>query len=261
MRILMVAARYLPFMGGIEAHVYEVAMRMAAQGHDVTVLTTDPTGALARVERHEKINVVRVKAWPKKRDFYFAPEIAGHIARGSWDVVHIQGYHTLVPVLAMAAAISAGVPFVLTFHSGGHSSHLRNALRTTQHRLLAPLVRRAAQLIAVSEFEADRFSRDMRISRQKFTVVPNGAQLAAAQNQSSPGAVGPLIVSIGRARSTKATIGRSKHFRPSLPSGQRRVCGFWERVRTSRRFRCWLSVLDCAIKSRLAEFRYVSAQT
>ena len=43
-RIVMVAARYLPFVGGIETHIHEVGARMAAFGHQITVLTTDPTG-------------------------------------------------------------------------------------------------------------------------------------------------------------------------------------------------------------------------
>ena len=46
LRILMVAARYLPFTGGIETHIREVGSRMAAEGHTVAVLTADPSGNL-----------------------------------------------------------------------------------------------------------------------------------------------------------------------------------------------------------------------
>ena len=44
LRVGMVTARALPFMGGIETHVHEVSWRLAALGVDVTVLTTDTTG-------------------------------------------------------------------------------------------------------------------------------------------------------------------------------------------------------------------------
>ena len=50
LRIGMVAARALPFMGGIETHVHEVSRRLAASGVDVTVLTTDTSGKLPRSE-------------------------------------------------------------------------------------------------------------------------------------------------------------------------------------------------------------------
>jgi hypothetical protein len=39
----MVLARYSPYVGGTETHVHEVAKRMKTAGHDVTVLTTDPS--------------------------------------------------------------------------------------------------------------------------------------------------------------------------------------------------------------------------
>ncbi len=44
LRILLVTARYLPNVGGTEIHTYEVARRLVAAGHDVTVLTTDLSG-------------------------------------------------------------------------------------------------------------------------------------------------------------------------------------------------------------------------
>lgn len=50
LRIAMVAARCFPFMGGIELHIHEVAPRLAALGHDLTLLTTDPVGNLPREE-------------------------------------------------------------------------------------------------------------------------------------------------------------------------------------------------------------------
>jgi glycosyltransferase involved in cell wall biosynthesis len=179
MRILMVAARYFPFAGGIETHVHEVSKRIAAAGHSVEILTTDPTGALPREEFACGLRIVRVKAWPKQSDYYLAPGVISLINRGSWDLIHIQGYHTLVAPMAMAGAIKRRIPFVLTFHSGGHSSRKRNAMRGVQRAVLRPLVRRAALLIGVSEFEADFFSSTMELPRDRFVVIPNGAQLAA----------------------------------------------------------------------------------
>ncbi len=197
MRILMVAARYYPYMGGIEAHIHEVAHQLVQRGHSITVLTTDPSARLAARETLDGINILRVRAWPKSSDYYLAPAIVSKITSGDWDLVHIQGYHTFVAPLAMAAAIRHRIPFVVTFHSGGHSSRLRNSVRRFQHAFLQPLLRRARQLVAVSEFEADFFSKRLRIPRSRFVVIQNGARLPKP-NVSCAQDHGPLLVSIGR---------------------------------------------------------------
>jgi len=197
MRILMVAARYYPYMGGVETHTHEVARQLVARGQSVTVLSTDPSGRHAAEESFDGIEVLRVRPWSKKDDYYFAPAIAGKIASGAWDIVHVQGYHTFVAPLAMAAAVRRGLPFVITFHSGGHSSRLRNSLRRIQHGLLRPLIRRAEQIIAVSDFEANFFSSRLHIPRERFAVIQNGARLP----EPGPGCSREsalLIVSIGR---------------------------------------------------------------
>ena len=53
----------------------------------------------------ENITVLRVPAWPRARDYYLAPGIAAVVGqRHRWDLVHCQGIHTPVPILAMLAA-------------------------------------------------------------------------------------------------------------------------------------------------------------
>ena len=196
LRILMVCARYLPFTGGTETHVHEVATRLAAQGVDVTVLTTNPAQALPREERAAGVQVIRVPAYPASTDYFFAPGLAPVIRGGGWDLVHIQGYHNFVAPLAMGAAGAAGIPYVVTFHSGGHSSGLRNALRGLQARLLRPLLARAHRMIAVSAFEAELFAERLQLPAERFAVIPNGAHLPAVGADVAPDP--NLIVSVGR---------------------------------------------------------------
>jgi glycosyltransferase involved in cell wall biosynthesis len=196
MRILMVAARCYPFIGGIETHIQEVGPRLVARGHAIEVLTTDPSGKLPLEQEVRGMHVQRVAAWPRELDLYVSPGVYTAIRRGAWDLIHFQGYSTFVVPIGLLAAVRGDLPFILTFHSGGHSSRLRNAVRGTQHALLRPLVARAARLIGVSEFEANFFSARMGVPRERFVVIPNGAAMPAA----SPGVkVDPnLIVSGGR---------------------------------------------------------------
>ncbi len=202
LRVLLVAARYFPYMGGLETHVYEVGRRLARAGVEVTVLTTDVSGRLAAFEESEGMRIRRVRAWPANKDYYFAPGIYRVITRGRWDLVHCQGYHNLVPPLAMLAAWRANIPFVLTFHSGGDVSRLRRALRGMQWAMLLPLLSRARKLIAVSEFEAGFFRERLRLPAERFVVIPNGAHLPhvfePADEATGEADDDPLIVSIGR---------------------------------------------------------------
>jgi glycosyltransferase involved in cell wall biosynthesis len=197
LRIVYVAHRYLPESGGTELHTYEVAKRLAALGHRITVATTDRSGTLPSRERSEGIDVVRVPAWPRENDYYFAPSLFGKVRRAGADIVHCQGYHTLVAPIGMAAALSAGVPFVVTFHSGGHSSRLRVRGRRVQHAALRPLLARASRLVGVSRFEAEFFERTLQLPRDRFVVIPNGADLEKANGVNADVEPG-LIVSMGR---------------------------------------------------------------
>jgi glycosyltransferase involved in cell wall biosynthesis len=193
----MVCPRYLPETGGAEMHVREVTRRLPARGSfDVTVLATDRSRRLPRQEVMDGLPVLRVPAWPRGRDYYLAPGIAAVVRQRRWDLVHCQGVHTPVPWLAMISARRAGLPYLVTFHTGGHSSGLRNALRATQWRLAGPLLRGAASLIAVSRFEADVLTRQARLGGQRVTVIRNGGTLPAPR--AGTAAVPGRIVSSGR---------------------------------------------------------------
>ena len=178
LRVLMVCPRYLPQVGGTEMHVYEVTRRLSALGNfEITVLTTDRSRRLPREEVVEGISVLRVPAWPRRHDYYFAPGIAAVIRQRRWDLVHCQGIHNLVPLIAMISAWRAGIPYLVTFHTGGHSSRLRNAMRTTQWRLAGPLLRNAVSLIAVSHFEAAALAQHARLGDRRVIVIRNGGAL------------------------------------------------------------------------------------
>jgi len=196
----MVSARYFPLAGGTETHVYEVSQRLVNMGYRITVCTTDPSSELAPYDRDGDVEIVRLRAYPKHSDLYFAPALGKFVRDGQWDLLHLQGYHTFVAPLALFAAKRRGIPYVVTFHSGGHSSRWRNSIRHLQIRLLRPLLTGAEQLIGVSEFEAEHFSRLLQLPREAFRVVPNGAKLPEVDPdtdlQRDPNRL--LILSIGR---------------------------------------------------------------
>jgi glycosyltransferase involved in cell wall biosynthesis len=196
-RILMVCPRFLPEVGGTEAHVYEVSRRLNDKTRfEVTVLTTDRSRRLPREEVIEGVSVIRVPSWPRKRDYYFAPQISAVIKERRWDLIHCQGIHTPVPLMAMHTARRIGIPYVVTFHTGGHSSRLRNTIRNTQWKLAGPLLRDAASLIGVSHFEAATITQGARLNEKPVAIIRNGGALPPPS--AGTVAVSGRIISVGR---------------------------------------------------------------
>ncbi len=230
LRIAMVSARFQPLVGGTETHVYEVGRRLAARGHEVAVLTTDPGDDVPSREIIDGVRVIRVPTLLSNLDLYIAPQIYDFVTARDWDVVHCQGYHTFVAPAAMLAARQHDIPYVVTFHSGGHSSRLRVLARPVQWRMLRPLIARADRLVGVSEFEADHFSRELDIPRDDFTVILNGADSVARIPDSARQAAvdHTLIVSPGRLERYKGhqrVIEALPHVAKVYPDVQLRIAG------------------------------------
>ena len=206
LRVLMVTPRSPLHQGGVERHVMEVSRRIAAAGAEVEVLCTEPGGPPVATEVRDGVRIRTVRSWPAGRDWCFAPRLWREISRQPWDAVHVQSYHTLVAPLAMLRALTLGVPYVVTFHGGGHTSGLRNRARVTQRRLLRPLLARAARLVAVARFEIDQYGRELRLPQERFALIPNGTDLAFTR----PAAAGPAA---SNGRTTIATIGRLERYK------------------------------------------------
>jgi glycosyltransferase involved in cell wall biosynthesis/GT2 family glycosyltransferase len=198
LQVLMVTPRTPLRQGGVERHVREVSRRLVAAGAGVDVLCTEPGGPPLTVEERDRVEIRSVRSWPAESDLYLAPRIWREMARKPWGIVHVQSYHTLVAPLAMLRALTLGIPYVLTFHGGGHSSKVRHRLRVVQRRALRPLLARAECLIAVARFEVELYSRELRLPREKFVLIPNGTDIAEAEPVDGRDPEPGVLASIGR---------------------------------------------------------------
>jgi glycosyltransferase involved in cell wall biosynthesis len=199
-RVLMVTPLSPLHQGGVERHVMEVSRRLATGGAEAAVLCTEPGGPKLQEEEREGVTIRTVRAWPANRDWCLAPRIWREMSRQPWDIVHVQSYHTFVAPLAMLRALTLGIPYVVTFHGGGHSSDARNKVRGLQRALLRPLLQRAARLVAVARFEIEEYGGELGIGPEQFVLIPNGTDLAFSDAGSANGKPEgpPAIASIGR---------------------------------------------------------------
>jgi glycosyltransferase involved in cell wall biosynthesis len=197
LRILIVTPRSPLEPGGVERHVLEVSKRLVASGVHLEVLCSEPGGS-AGEQFVDGVRIRTVRAWPARRDWCFAPALWREISASSWDLVHVQSYHTLVAPLAMLRARTLRLPYCVTFHGGGHSSRLRNRVRTLQLLALRPLLAGARRLIAVARFEIDQYSRILRVPPRRFVLIPNGVEPVAVGVHVGPTGGPPILASIGR---------------------------------------------------------------
>ncbi len=188
----------MPYIGGVETHVNEVAHRISTRGLDLTVLTTDLTGELPRLEQDGPLTVSRHAAWPSWSDLYVSPSLVRQIRGGGYDLVHVQGVNTFLPPLALAAAQRSGVPTVATFHTGGHTSRMRTKLRGAQWQALRPLLRRTRGLIAVSHFEVETFARRLGLEQGRIRLIRNGAEPFPVGGSLPQVSGSPLVCSVAR---------------------------------------------------------------
>lgn len=236
LRVLIATPRAFPFMGGVENHVYQVATRMARSGIDVTVVSGDTSGDLPKVECVEGVTMRRVPVWPRGGDFYFSPDFyrvikAGHPDGAPWDLVHIQNYLTFCAPVAMLGAMRAKVPYVITFHGGGHPSRLRNTMRNVQRLMLKPLMVGAARYIVTARFEFAQFGDWLGLNKDRFLYIPNGSDISLPKHatDSKVGVTPGLILSIGRLESHKGhhrVIAAMPHVLQGCPQAQLHIVGF-----------------------------------
>ena len=128
-----------------------------------------------------------------------SPSLVREIAGGRYDLVHMQGLHTLLPPMVLRASERAGIPTVVSFHTGGHSSRIRTLIREPQWRAIRPLLRRSNALVAVCTYEVEQFARRLRIEPQRIRLIRNGAEPLPVDEDAQPVVTGsPLICSVGR---------------------------------------------------------------
>lgn len=224
-RVAMASAQAFPLLGGVESHIDEVAARLVERGLSVELFSTDRSGSLPSTGTRNGARINRFRSWPRSRDYFASPGLFAGLLRADFDLVHVQGIHTLVPPTAMLAAVLRRKPFVVTFHTGGHSGSLRNRLRDKQFAALAPLIRRAAGWIAVSEYEAAIFADVIGVPVERISLIRNGGVgLTPADVPVEP----DLIVSPGRLERYKGhhrAIEALPHIVQRAPNARLKILG------------------------------------
>jgi D-inositol-3-phosphate glycosyltransferase len=233
-KIAELSTRYPPGPGGVERHVREVSVRLAARGHQVDAFATDlyreyPWQTLPpdtpREEVRDGVSLHRLRAWslPGELHYPFFRGLDAALARAAPDVAHAHTYGTNHAAAAARYSRKSGRPFVLTAHyhpiwsiEGGW---LRHRIRGFyDRRLAAPIVAEARRVI-VQTHEEERLLRVPGFPVPKVEIVPPGyTPLPAPPPGDRPfaraiGVAGPFLLFAGRLASNKGLLELAEAFR------------------------------------------------
>lgn len=208
----MVSWEYPPvIIGGLGRHVYQLATALAADGHEVVVLSrrpsgTDPSTHPTTDEVHEGVRVIAAAEDPHEFDFgrdlmawtlamghaMIRAGLALHAKGWQPDVVHAHDW--LVAHSAIALAEVFDVPMVSTVHAteaGRHSGWVSGHISRQVHAVESWFVRDSDSLITCSASMAEEISELFGPGLAEITVIRNGIdsshwQFAARQARTGP---------------------------------------------------------------------------
>ena len=178
MRIAQVSPRYYPYIGGVETHVKEVSERLVKKGFEVEVLTTDPSGKLARDEIINGVKVKRFKAWAPNEAYYFSRDLKKYLMKNSdsFDIVHAHSYHAFPSLYAAQAKDENKLIFTAHFHGTGHT-FFRKLLHIPYKFVGKGIFEKADKIVCVSNYERNLVVKHFEVNEKKVVVIPNGVNL------------------------------------------------------------------------------------
>jgi glycosyltransferase involved in cell wall biosynthesis len=200
MDVVLVAPRYAPSTGGVEAHVEALAGALSASAASVTVLTQSHR-RFARCDGDVEVYGFR-QAFPT--DAYpVSPGLLRWLRRAAADVdiIHAHSYHG-APALAAAVAARGAFVFTPHYHGDGHTPLARLAHRGYRH-LGTRIFDRADRVVCVSDAEADLVAAHHPRVASRIDVVPNGVDVGAITSAVPFASSRPVVLTLGRLLSYK----------------------------------------------------------
>lgn len=189
LKILVVVSCFPPSKGGVEKTSYDLAMGLAGEGHQVTVVTT----SRGREPGHyvESMGPLKVIRYPESRFLFDAPivpAIAAAALNEDYDVLHVHGMTPSITDLAILFAKFRGKPVVLTYHNDAQETFPGAVARLAAvlySRLAVPIVR-MADVIVCSTHSYAATSPVLKHILGAVTVVPWGVDARRFSPHSQP---------------------------------------------------------------------------
>lgn len=182
----------------------EISERLSAKGHEVLVLTTDPSGRLSTRQVLNGVEVRRLRSIAPSNSYYLPVGLFEAVKRSGAEVIHAHSFHAL-PSL-MAAMAKGNRRFVTSphYHGHAHSPFRERLFYIYKKTALRAIVEASEKILCVSEYEQTLIEKDFPNSVTKTLVIPNGVNLEELREvRWRPRSEGLKILYVGRIEAYK----------------------------------------------------------
>ena len=188
MNILMINYLETTSPGGISKTVMELAQNISKK-NEVTVLQPNPSN-LSLEESNNGFKIIRVSSPIDTTKYLYGLNyeiyryLKNHFKEINPDIVHVHGYHHLMPIESIHTikSINPDVPVIFSPHldivrgrfAGKYLWKLYNTIART-------VFRKSASVISCSKFESKNIC-DVGVDPKKITIIPHGVDLIDTTN-------------------------------------------------------------------------------
>jgi L-malate glycosyltransferase len=183
-KIAYVIQRFHPFKGGAEQNTYALASRMAKQGNNVTVLTTNVKFRNEKLEKNEVVDGMNIiRHWSLNEQLYagFYPSLLPYLLRNRFDVIHSSGIGFMWRefCLVIKKIVSPKTKFVVTPHGPFMAVNNKTGFRGFMKRFYTPILAIIVPwlfdvVIAVNPKQIEWMTKEYKINPSKIFILPNG---------------------------------------------------------------------------------------
>ncbi|MBI2852124.1 MAG: glycosyltransferase [Chloroflexi bacterium] len=183
MKILQVIDLFGAAHGGAAEVPYQLSRELVRRGHEVTVYASDFRLEPERLVSVQQAEVHAFKTFLPFANFYITPGIIWKAREevGNFDLVHMHQYRSFQNLAVYHYAQKYEVPYVVQAHGSLPAASRAILKRAVDNLWGYKLLRDAAAVLAVTEFEAGQYE-SMGVSRSKIRIVPHGIDLAEFDN-------------------------------------------------------------------------------
>lgn len=174
MKIAMLTSDYLPNIGGIASHIYELSKALRNNGHEVEVWLWNRKGSLSEDADLGSIKVRQISSGAQNKKFGQAKRLADQIVAFTDefqpDVIHVHTLDQLMPAMAFVKKATPSVRVVWTNHT---SRFLRNIDSFMWRMKMRYYLRGVDGLLATCQ-ERRQKSLNLGVPSEHCLFIPNG---------------------------------------------------------------------------------------
>ena len=177
MRILELCQLYSPYIGGAEYHLKAITQEFIKQGHEVTIMTGDPSWNLPKIESDKNFLLQRFGALAPKGLYWFTPTmLLSALKKNNYDIIHVNAFQSYQTLERYILKKIYKKPLFITPHSAYYTG------RELFHSLYFPsfgrtIIKNTNHIFLVSKIEELVMKRIFRVLKDtdSYSFIRNGA--------------------------------------------------------------------------------------